>query len=107
LIILIMLGEEYKLRSYVQISDSHCNLIQTASSLSCSTSSSLLTSIISSLSLETRVQRHRNSYSISFLFHQERSRFGDCLRAGRPRGRSSSPSKVKNLIFSTSSRPWG
>jgi hypothetical protein len=28
-----------------------------------------------------------------------------CLRAGRPRGRSSSPSRVKNFLFFTSSRP--
>jgi hypothetical protein len=29
----------------------------------------------------------------------------DRLRAGRLRGRSSSPSRVKNFLFSTSSRP--
>jgi hypothetical protein len=34
-----------------------------------------------------------------------RSRYSDCLRAGRPRGRSSSPGRVKNFLFSTSSRP--
>jgi hypothetical protein len=34
-----------------------------------------------------------------------RSRDSDWLRAGRPRGRSSSPCKIKNFLFSTSSRP--
>jgi hypothetical protein len=34
-----------------------------------------------------------------------RSRYSDWLRAGRPRGRSSSPGRVKNFLFSTSSRP--
>jgi hypothetical protein len=29
----------------------------------------------------------------------------DWLRAGRPRGRSSSPGRVKNFLFSTSARP--
>jgi hypothetical protein len=33
------------------------------------------------------------------------SRYSDWLRAGRPRCRSSSPRKVKNFLFSTSSRP--
>jgi hypothetical protein len=33
------------------------------------------------------------------------SRNSDWLRAGRPRSRSSSPSRVKNFLFSTSSRP--
>jgi hypothetical protein len=32
-----------------------------------------------------------------------RSRYSDCLRAGRPRDRS--PGRVKNFLFSTSSRP--
>jgi hypothetical protein len=32
------------------------------------------------------------------------SRYSDWLRAGRPRGRSSSPGRVKNFLFSTSSR---
>jgi hypothetical protein len=32
-------------------------------------------------------------------------RYSDWLRAGRPRGWSSSPGRVKNVIFSTSSRP--
>jgi hypothetical protein len=34
----------------------------------------------------------------------ERSRYSDWLRTGRPRGRSSSPYKVENFLFSTSSR---
>jgi hypothetical protein len=34
----------------------------------------------------------------------ERSRYSDWLQAGRPRGRSSSPGRFKNLLFSTSSR---
>jgi hypothetical protein len=33
------------------------------------------------------------------------SRNSDWLRAGRPRGRSLSPGRVKNFLFSTSSRP--
>jgi hypothetical protein len=33
-----------------------------------------------------------------------RSRYSDCLRAGRPRGRSSSPDS-QNFLFSISSRP--
>jgi hypothetical protein len=34
-----------------------------------------------------------------------RSRYSDWLLAGRPRGWSSSPSRTKNFIFSTSSIP--
>jgi hypothetical protein len=33
-----------------------------------------------------------------------RSRYSDWLTAGRPRGRSSSTGRVKNVLFSTSSR---
>jgi hypothetical protein len=33
------------------------------------------------------------------------SRYSDCLRAGQPRGRSSSPGTVKNLLFSPSFQP--
>jgi hypothetical protein len=33
------------------------------------------------------------------------SRYSDWLRAGRPRGRISSPGRVKDFVFSTSSRP--
>jgi hypothetical protein len=36
--------------------------------------------------------------------HYKRSRYSDWLRAGRPRSRSSSPYRVKNFLFSTSSR---
>jgi hypothetical protein len=36
---------------------------------------------------------------------QQRSWYSDWLRVGRPRGRSSSPGRVKNFLFSTSSRP--
>jgi hypothetical protein len=48
------------------------------------------------------------------IFHKElllagqrvkRSQYSDCLRAGRPRGRSSSPARVKNFNFSMSFRP--
>jgi hypothetical protein len=35
----------------------------------------------------------------------ERSRYNDWLRAGQPKGRSSSPGKIKNFLFSTLSRP--
>jgi hypothetical protein len=35
----------------------------------------------------------------------ERSRYSDWLRAARPRGRSSSPGRVQNFLFSTASRP--
>jgi hypothetical protein len=52
-----------------------------------------------------------------FLFHpsyvqifssapcSQRSRYSYWLRAGRPRGRNSSPGRVKNVLFSMSSRP--
>jgi hypothetical protein len=33
------------------------------------------------------------------------SQYSDWIRAGRPRGRSSSPGRVKNFLFFTSSRP--
>jgi hypothetical protein len=41
------------------------------------------------------------------LYYQnwQRSRYSDWLRAGRQRGRSSSPDTVKSFLFSTSSRP--
>jgi hypothetical protein len=35
----------------------------------------------------------------------KRSQYSDCLRAGRPRGRISSSGRVKNFLFSLSSRP--
>jgi hypothetical protein len=34
-----------------------------------------------------------------------RSRYSDWLLVERPKGRSSSPGRVKNFIFSTTSRP--
>jgi hypothetical protein len=40
-----------------------------------------------------------------FLTRPRRSRYSDWLGAGRSRGRRSSPFKVKNFLFSTSSRP--
>jgi hypothetical protein len=40
-----------------------------------------------------------------FLEPEWLSRYSDWLRAGRPRGRSSSPGRVKNFHFSISSRP--
>jgi hypothetical protein len=49
------------------------------------------------------------SYICGSLHHAEElgylSRYSDWLRAGQQRGRSSSPGKVKNFLFSTSSRP--
>jgi hypothetical protein len=33
------------------------------------------------------------------------SRYSDWLRTGKPRGRGSSPGRVKNILFSTSSKP--
>jgi hypothetical protein len=36
---------------------------------------------------------------------RRQTRYSDWLRAGQPRGRSSSPCRVKNFLFSTSSRP--
>jgi hypothetical protein len=36
--------------------------------------------------------------------NNNRSRYSSWLRAGRPRGRSSSPGRFKNFLFSTSSR---
>jgi hypothetical protein len=40
-----------------------------------------------------------------FVEPEWRSRYSDWLRAGRPRGRSSSPGRTKNFLFSKSSRP--
>jgi hypothetical protein len=41
----------------------------------------------------------------TFLQPRQRSRYSDWLRAGRQRSRSSSPGRVKNCHFSTSSTP--
>jgi hypothetical protein len=48
-----------------------------------------------------------NTQAFSFLRlpAQVMSRGSDWLRAGRPRGRSSSPGRVKYFLFSTSFRP--
>jgi hypothetical protein len=45
------------------------------------------------------------SYLFPFYFLYLFFSFADWLRAGRPRGRSSSPGRVKNFLFSMSSRP--
>jgi hypothetical protein len=47
------------------------------------------------------------TYIIFLIYYGlgQRSRYSDWLRAGRLRGRSSSPGGVKNFHFSTSSRP--
>jgi hypothetical protein len=54
----------------------------------------------------------RNYFSPFPLWHYSRgryidyaSRYSDWLRAGRRRGQSSSPGRVKNFLFSKSSRP--
>jgi hypothetical protein len=51
----------------------------------------------------------RNEMNGTFNTHQGDakciSRYSDWLRAGRPRGRSSSPGRVKNFNFSISSKP--
>jgi hypothetical protein len=44
----------------------------------------------------------KNIYFKELGYH---SPYSDWLRAGRPRGWSSSPGRVKNFLFSTSSRP--
>jgi hypothetical protein len=41
----------------------------------------------------------------NLFYLRKRSQFSDWLRAGRPRGWSLSPGRVKNFLFSTSSRP--
>jgi hypothetical protein len=56
-----------------------------------------------------------NADNISTHLHDERYvinrigfiliRYNDCLRAGRPRGRSSGPGRVKNFLFSMLLRP--
>jgi hypothetical protein len=45
------------------------------------------------------------STKVYVAFLPKSSRYSDWLRAGRPRGRSSSPGKVKNFFFSTLSEP--
>jgi hypothetical protein len=48
---------------------------------------------------------YRELSNIIFMRLYEAYKRSDCLRAGRPRSRSSSPGRVKNFLFSTSSRP--
>jgi hypothetical protein len=43
--------------------------------------------------------------STVYSHHRQRIRYSDRLRAGRPKGRSSSHGRVKNFLFSSSSRP--
>jgi hypothetical protein len=54
-----------------------------------------------------RFKNTRNFISTPHMSYEPgwRSRYSDWLRAGRPRGWSSSPCRVKNFLFSTSSRP--
>jgi hypothetical protein len=54
-----------------------------------------------------RYRRRWGKRIVLYLLREpgERSRYSDWLRAGRRRGRSSSPRRVKNFLFSTSSRP--
>jgi hypothetical protein len=56
----------------------------------------------------------KDDYSVQTLHNDDydddnnnmnHSRYSDCLRTGRPRGRSPSPGRVKIFLFSTSSRP--
>jgi hypothetical protein len=44
------------------------------------------------------------SFNLTLYSHGQCSRYSDWLRAGRLRGRSSSPGKDKSFLFSTSSR---
>jgi hypothetical protein len=44
-------------------------------------------------------------YFYTYLNPAQLSRYSDWLRAGWARGRSASPSRVKNFLFSASSRP--
>jgi hypothetical protein len=58
---------------------------------------------IESASLESDL-----NYLLSYILHVDPgwlSRYSHWLRAGRPRGRSSSPGRVKNFLFFMSSRP--
>jgi hypothetical protein len=54
-----------------------------------------------------KVTRSTDEFIYTVPFYQEarRSRYSDWLRAGKPMGRSSSPGRLKNFLFSTSSRP--
>jgi hypothetical protein len=59
-------------------------------------------------SLNNMLQANCNSYRRLGSAHADRamlSRYSDWLRARRPRGRSSSPGRIKTFLLSTSSRP--
>jgi hypothetical protein len=49
--------------------------------------------------------RINSNIFLSMMTQFLRSRYSDWLRTGRRRDRSSSPGRVKNFLFSTSSRP--
>jgi hypothetical protein len=69
--------------------------------LSCSAYSTLMMEAISSSEMSVDFQRTTWRYKEQ----GQRSLYNDWLRAGRPRGRSSSPGAGKNFHFSMSSRP--
>jgi hypothetical protein len=52
-----------------------------------------------------QMKYNKNSAHYMKTHPEQLSRYSDWLRDGRPRGRSSRPGKVKNFLFSTSSRP--
>jgi hypothetical protein len=87
-------------QSSLQVSLSQC---ATPSSLSClSFSLYPFFCFVSCLSFRTCPQ---SSPDILSLFLITSYSYSDWLRAGRLRSRSSSPDRVKNLLFSTASRP--
>jgi hypothetical protein len=58
--------------------------------------------------VETQMTALQNSFGRSTYLQSEPlrcSRYSDCLRTGRPRGRISSPGRVKNFHLFISSRP--
>jgi hypothetical protein len=58
--------------------------------------------------VETQITALQNRFGRPSYLQSEprrRSRYSDCLRAGRPRGRSSSLGRVKNFHLFMSSRP--
>jgi hypothetical protein len=59
-------------------------------------------SVMYKCNYQTAIRDLKYMYNFKFLLV---SRYSDWLRAGRPRGESSSPGRVKNFLFSTSSRP--
>jgi hypothetical protein len=50
-------------------------------------------------------EAHRCGITLNTIPYKTYSRYSDWLPPGRPRGRSSSPGRAKNFLFSTSSRP--